>query len=100
MKPLPITLKAQWGKRGNSVAGVAPDPLLKEGLHLGRVLGTGEWWEHRQGGAQDTEPWVRRAMAGRNQAGRARTASWAQLKNLRALRRWLHVSRPSRWLPG
>ena len=40
MKPLPITLKAQWGKRGNSVAGVAPDPLLKEGLHLGRVLGT------------------------------------------------------------
>lgn len=100
MRPLPITLEAQGRKRGSSVAGVAPDLPLKEGLHLGRVLGTGEWWEHRQGGTRDMEPWVRRAMAGRNRAGWARMASWAQLKNLRALRRQLQVSRPSRWLPG
>lgn len=100
MRPLPITLEAQGRKRGSSVAGVAPDLPLKEGLHLGRVLGTGEWWEHRQAGTRDMEPWVRRAMAGRNRAGWARMASWAQLKNLRALRRQLQVSRPSRWLPG
>ena len=92
MRPLPVTLEAQGRKRESSVAGVAPELPLKEGLHLGRVVGTREWWEHGQGGARDTKPWVRRAMAGRNQAGWARAASWAQLKNLRAPRRRLHVS--------